>query len=137
MGAVFRRVFLAIQPQVTRVSHMFIALTDRLVCTVIQVVEQRDVAVAFLERLPIDSDPWQSGGLHSLFAATDGPLDDVPSLAPLRPKNAHRPFGRLRCHEDVNREPFEHNREPTTLSGPQAIGTLDALNRARHPRDTC
>ena len=58
------------------------AVADRFDRAVVQIVQQRDVAVPFREGLLVDADPRHRPGLFAGLTPCDCPLDDGPGLIP-------------------------------------------------------
>jgi len=113
-----------------------LALRDELDGAAINVVDDGQVPMAFTERLLIDADAGDGGGLLAGPPAGDGALEDVPRLIPVDTDERAGSLHRLAGLEDIDHEPFHEQGEAAVGLRPRHLDLHHSVLRALDPWNT-
>ena len=97
---------------------------DRFDRASIQIVDERDVVLAFAKGFFINANSRHGGVCLSGFAACNRLLKDVSRFIPARPQDSSGTLNDLRRQQDVDGETLEEQCEPTVLLGPRELDLL-------------
>jgi hypothetical protein len=90
----------------SRQAHLFPAFCNELDGAAINVIDDGEITMTFAERLLIDADTGDGGGLLAGQPAGNGSLEDVPGLIPTDADDRAGSLHGLTGLEDVDHEPL-------------------------------